>query len=68
LDVLQCGDILAAEIGGPGYRFADEFTGTETDPLGTVAMGNQGPDINGGQFFLVHGNAFISPAYTVLGR
>jgi peptidyl-prolyl cis-trans isomerase B (cyclophilin B) len=68
LGVLQCGDIFAAEIGGPGYRFADELTGTETYPRGTVAMGNQGPDTNGSQFFLVHGNAFIKPNYTVLGR
>ena len=68
LGVLQCGDIFAAEIGGPGYRFADELTGAETYPRGTVAMGNQGPDTNGSQFFLVHGNAFIKPNYTVLGR
>src|SRR6266540_6058887 len=68
LGVLQCGDIFAAEIGGPGYRFADELKGTETYPRGTVAMGNQGPDTNGSQFFLVHGNAFIKPNYTVLGR
>jgi peptidyl-prolyl cis-trans isomerase B (cyclophilin B) len=68
LGVLQCGDIFAAEIGGPGYRFADELTGSETYPRGTVAMGNQGPDTNGGQFFLVHSQALIPPAYTVLGR
>jgi peptidyl-prolyl cis-trans isomerase B (cyclophilin B) len=67
LGVLQCGDIFAAEIGGPGYRFADELKGTETYPRGTVAMGNQGPNTNGSQFFLVHGNAFIKPNYTVLG-
>ncbi|MBM7790855.1 peptidylprolyl isomerase [Tenggerimyces flavus] len=68
LGVLQCGDIFAAEIGGPGYRFADELTGAETYPRGTVAMGNQGPDTNGSQFFLVHSQALIPPAYTVLGR
>ena len=68
LGVLQCGDIFAAEIGGPGYRFADELTGAETYPRGTVAMGNQGPDTNGSQFFMVYGNAFIRPNYTILGR
>ena len=68
LGVLQCGDIFSVEVGGPGYRFADELTGTETYPRGTVAMGNQGPDTNGSQFFVVHSFANISPAYTVLGR
>jgi peptidyl-prolyl cis-trans isomerase B (cyclophilin B) len=68
LGVLQCGDIIRAEVGGPGYRFADELTGTETYPRGTVAMGNLGPDTNGSQFFMVWGNAFIQPAYTILGR
>jgi peptidyl-prolyl cis-trans isomerase B (cyclophilin B) len=68
LGVLQCGDIVSVEVGGPGYRFADELTGAETYPRGTVAMGNQGPDTNGSQFFVVHSRAEISPAYTVLGR
>ena len=66
--MLQCGDIVSVEVGGPGYRFADELTGAETYPRGTVAMGNQGPDTNGSQFFVVHSRAQISPAYTVLGR
>ncbi len=68
LGVLQCGDIVSAEVGGPGYRFADELTGAETYPRGTVAMGNQGPDTNGSQWFVVHSHANIAPAYTVLGR
>lgn len=68
LGVLQCGDIVSVEVGGPGYRFADELTGEETYPRGTVAMGNQGPDTNGSQFFVVHSHADIAPAYTVLGR
>lgn len=68
LGVLQCGDIYRVEEGGPGYRFADEVTGTETYPRGTVAMGNQGPDTNGSQFFIVHSHANIAPAYSVLGH
>ncbi|GGK31147.1 peptidyl-prolyl cis-trans isomerase [Pilimelia terevasa] len=67
LGVLQCGDIWEAEVGGPGYRFADELTGAETYPRATVAMGNQGKDTNGSQFFLVHSVAQIRPEYTVLG-
>ncbi|MCP2337467.1 peptidylprolyl isomerase [Actinomadura rupiterrae] len=68
LGVLQCGDIYAAEKGGPGYKFKDELTGKETYPRGTVAMGNWGPDTNGSQFFIVHTHANIPPAYTVLGK
>lgn len=68
LGVLQCGDIYRVEEGGPGYRFADEVTGTETYPRGTVAMGNQGPDTNGSEFFIVHSHANIAPAYSVLGH
>ncbi|MEU5696207.1 peptidylprolyl isomerase [Actinosynnema sp. NPDC020468] len=68
LGVLQCGDVYRAEEGGPGYRFADEVTGAETYPRGTVAMGNQGPGTNGSEFFLVHSHANIAPVYSVLGR
>ncbi|TDV53670.1 peptidylprolyl isomerase [Actinophytocola oryzae] len=68
LGVLQCGDIYRAEEGGPGYRFADEVTGSETYPRGTVAMGNQGPGTNGSEFFIVHSFANIAPNYSVLGH
>ena len=68
LGVLQCGDIYRAEEGGPGYRFADEVTGAETYPRGTVAMGNQGPGTNGSEFFIVHSFANIAPNYSVLGH
>lgn len=68
LGVLQCGDIYRQEEGGPGYKFPDEVTGTETYPRGTVAYGNQGPGTNGSEFFVVHSFANIAPNYTVLGR
>ena len=42
--------------GGPGYSFADELTGEETYPAGTLAMANAGPDTNGSQFFIVYGD------------
>lgn len=68
LGVLQCGDIYRAEEGGPGYRFADEVTGKETYPRGTIAYGNQGPGTNGSEFFIVHSFANIKPLYTVMGH
>ncbi|MBV8933856.1 MAG: peptidylprolyl isomerase [Kutzneria sp.] len=68
LGVLQCGDLTEVEKGGPGYRFPDEVTGTETYDRGTVAMGNQGPGTNGSEFFIVHSFAHIPANYSVLGR
>ncbi|HWL84460.1 MAG TPA: peptidylprolyl isomerase [Polyangiaceae bacterium] len=68
LGVLQCGDLLRQEEGGPGYKFPDEVTGQETYPRGTVAMGNQGPGTNGSEFFIVHSHANIAPQYTILGH
>jgi peptidyl-prolyl cis-trans isomerase B (cyclophilin B) len=66
--VLQCGDPLAQGFGGPGYRFDDELSGTETYPYGTVAMANSGPNSNGSQFFIVIGQSVnLPPDYVVLG-
>lgn len=65
--VLQCGDPSASGTGGPGYSFADELSGSETYPAGTLAMANSGPDTNGSQFFIVLADADLPPAYTVFG-
>jgi peptidyl-prolyl cis-trans isomerase B (cyclophilin B) len=65
--VLQCGDPTASGSGGPGYSFADELTGNETYPTGTLAMANAGPDTNGSQFFIVYGDTPLPPSYTVFG-
>jgi peptidyl-prolyl cis-trans isomerase B (cyclophilin B) len=66
--VLQCGDPSATGSGGPGYSFADELTGEETYPAGTLAMANAGPDTNGSQFFIVLADADLPPSYTVFGE
>jgi peptidyl-prolyl cis-trans isomerase B (cyclophilin B) len=65
--VLQCGDPTATGSGGPGYSFADELTGDETYPAGTLAMANAGPNTNGSQFFIVYGETPLPPSYTVFG-
>jgi peptidyl-prolyl cis-trans isomerase B (cyclophilin B) len=65
--VLQCGDPTGTGSGGPGYTFADELTGKETYPAGTLAMANAGPDTNGSQFFLVYADTSLPPSYTVFG-
>lgn len=79
LEVLQCGDPSGTGEGGPGYRYKDELpvdlapapndpTGErKIYPRGTLAMANAGPDTNGSQFFLVYGNAYLRPNYTIFG-
>lgn len=66
--ILQCGDPSGTGSGGPGYRFADELTGKEQYPVGTVAMADGTPDTNGSQFFIVYRHARIAPSFTVIGR
>lgn len=65
--VLQCGDPDASGMGGPGYAFADELSGSETYPAGTLAMANAGPNTNGSQFFIVYADTQLPPSYTVFG-
>lgn len=65
--ILQCGDPSGTTAGGPGYTFADELTGGEAYPAGTLAMANAGPDTNGSQFFFVFSDTQLSPDYTVFG-
>ena len=53
--------------GGPGYRFQDERV-TRSYTKGTLAMANAGPNTNGSQFFIVHGDDVgLPPNYTIFG-
>ncbi|MGW4423950.1 peptidylprolyl isomerase [Streptosporangium sp. NPDC004631] len=73
--VLQCGDPLAKADGkgqtdgqgGPGYRFVNENLKGAKYTRGVVAMANSGADTNGSQFFIVYGDAPLTPDYTPFG-
>jgi cyclophilin family peptidyl-prolyl cis-trans isomerase len=66
--MIQTGDPTGTGSGGPGYRFRDEPVGRRYT-RGIVAMANAGPDTNGSQFFIVHGDdAGLPPNYTIFGQ
>lgn len=67
--MIQTGDPTGTGAGGPGYRFEDETVTRDYTP-GTVAMANAGPNTNGSQFFIVHGDlrGQLPPNYTIFGE
>lgn len=65
--MIQGGDPEGSGAGGPGYKFDDEpFEGEYTK--GTVAMANSGPNTNGSQFFIMHGDTPLPKNYVIFGK
>lgn len=68
--MIQGGDPTGTGMGGPGYRFQDEFTGSEnfSEPY-MLAMANSGPNTNGSQFFItVAPTTWLNGKHTIFGK
>jgi cyclophilin family peptidyl-prolyl cis-trans isomerase len=66
--MIQTGDPTGTGTGGPGYKFSDEPVKRKYT-RGILAMANAGPNTNGSQFFIVHGqDVGLPPNYTIFGQ
>jgi cyclophilin family peptidyl-prolyl cis-trans isomerase len=67
--MVQGGDPQGTGMGGPGYKFEDEFNDVKLTK-GVLAMANSGPNTNGSQFFIVTAEAtdWLDGKHTAFGR
>lgn len=68
--MIQGGDPLGQGIGGPGYKFEDEFNnGYNFSEPYMLAMANSGPNTNGSQFFItVAPTTWLNNKHTIFGK
>jgi peptidylprolyl isomerase len=67
--MIQGGDPTGTGRGGPGYVIKDEFTSTNKNNRGTVAMANAGANTGGSQFFInLVDNNYLDTKHPVFGN
>ena len=67
--MIQGGDPTGTGHSGPGYTIKDEFTPTNANNRGAVAMANAGPNTGGSQFFInLVNNNYLDTKHPVFGQ
>ena len=68
-NTLPGGDSTQIGMGGPGYRFQDEFHPMlKHNTAGTLSMANSGPHTNGSQIFITHtATPWLDNVHSVFG-